>query len=109
MELSRGRGCAGETPLCGGGAGKRCQFGNVIAFPDPQQENLLASRIFENVKDIVLPFDFKESRPSRVRLRRRAVAQQPAQLNNLLLRVVVQVFDEGRSFCNGNHDVFNQS
>jgi hypothetical protein len=51
-----------------------------------------------------LAFHFIEARPARIGTRRSADHKKLAQFRNLILRVVSQVFDNGRLFCGIDHD-----
>src|SRR5271168_5427529 len=89
--------------LSGGDARKSRQFSDAVAFPDAQQQHFCAGRIPKDVENIARPGNLKEARATRVGLRRGAGHQQSAEFSNLFRRVAVQVFDERRSFCNGDH------
>src|SRR5579859_8299230 len=77
----------------------------ALAIPNAKQHHFRSCRIPENVINARTPFDFKEAGPARVWPRRGTGMKQHAQLSNLLLRMISQVFHEGRVFCNCHHHV----
>jgi hypothetical protein len=82
------------------GAGHELCDRIAIAFPHTQQHYLRPRRIFENVVNARTPFDFKEAGPPRIWPRWGTGLKQHAQFSNLLLRMISQVFHEGRVLSN---------
>src|SRR5580704_2319470 len=87
------------------GAGHELSNRIAFAIPHTKQHYFRSRRIFKNVINVRTPFDFKEAGPSRIWPRRSAGVKQYAQFSNLLLRMISQVFHEGRVFRNCHHHV----
>src|SRR5216684_4632737 len=91
-ELSRWAG----TPHQGG-------YRIVRPFPRAKQQYLGAAGIFEHVVDVRKAFHFIKAGPARIWARRRARDEKLTQFGNLFLRMVAQIFDEGRLFGDVYH------
>jgi hypothetical protein len=89
-------------------AGTRHQGGYRIvrALPCAKQQHFAAAGILENVVDVRKAFHFIKAGPARIWPRRGARNEKLTQFGNLFLRMVAQIFHEGRLFWDGyNHYV----
>jgi hypothetical protein len=76
-------------------------FGHTIAFPRPnsEQQDLRATRILEDVKNVFRAIQLKKARAPRIRTRWRAGRKKQTQFGNLLRCVTPEVFEKRRLFC----------
>jgi hypothetical protein len=86
-------------------AGEGYQLGDgvMVLSPDAEQEHLGSRRILEDVKNVCRPIDFKKSRAPRIGPRRRATAEEEAELRYLLRRMISEVLQKGRLLRKGRH------
>jgi hypothetical protein len=86
-------------------AGTRHQGGYRIvgAFPCAKQQHFAPAGILEHVVDVRKAFHFIKAGPAWIWPRGRAGNEKLAQFGNLFLRMVAQVFDEGRLFGDVYH------
>src|SRR5713226_10060847 len=75
----------------------------AVAFPNAEQQYFRARRILEHIIGVRKPFDLVETRPPRIWPRRRTHSEKLTQLSDLFLRMVSQIFQEGRLFWNRYH------
>src|ERR1700676_31650 len=109
----RGRSASQLFALSGEKQELRCRTGAshelcdriALAVPHTKQHYFRPRGIFENVINVRTPFDFKEAGPTRIWPRRSTGMKQHAQFSNLLLRMISQVFHEGRVFRNCHNHV----
>src|SRR5882724_2366183 len=89
----------------GSGAGTRHQrcYRVALAVPGSQEQHFRAGRILENVIGSRMPVDFVETGPARIGSRWRPPKQKQAQFSQLFLRVVSQIFHQGRLFGYSEH------
>jgi len=73
-------------------------FRDRIAVPNAEEEDLAAVRIFKDVVDAVHAGNLKESGAARVRPRWRCATKQYSQLRHFFLRMISQIFQDGRLF-----------
>src|ERR1700731_1670518 len=83
----------------------RHQGGCRIAFASPyaKQEQFRARRILKHVVRVRKAFHFIKARPARIWPRRCTHREKLTQFSDLLLRMVSQIFHEGRLFWNAYH------
>lgn len=81
------------------GAGISRHFRYRIAFPHTDEQNLGPRRILKHIVHMANAFDFKEARAPRIWTGRSTGAQKKTQLGHLFVRMVSQVFQKGRLFC----------
>src|SRR6266850_8050763 len=91
--------------ILGSGAGTRHQrcYRVALAIPGSQEQHFCAGRILEDVVGGRMPVDFVKTGPARIRPRWRAPDQKQTQFIELFLRVVSQIFHQGRLFGNCEH------
>jgi hypothetical protein len=70
----------------------------VRALPSTKQQHLASVRILENVVDVCKTFHFKKAGPAWIWPRGRACNEKLTQFVNLFLRMIAQIFDQGRLF-----------
>ncbi len=94
-----------KRELCGRtGAGNDGGYRIDRAFPYPEQQHFRASRILKHVVRVREALHFIKARPARIWPRGRSRSEKLTQFSDLFLRMVPQIFHEGRLFWNVNHD-----
>jgi hypothetical protein len=88
---------------CRAGTRHQGSYGVAFALPDAKQQHFCASRILEHVVGVRESFDFVKTRPARIWPRRRTHSEKLTQFNDLFLRMVPQIFHEGRLFWDAYH------
>jgi len=93
------RGSCGRT-----GAGNDRGYRIDPAFPYPEQQYFRASRILKHVVRVRKALHFIKARPARIWPRGGSHCEKLTQFSDLFLRMVPQIFHEGRLFGNVNHN-----
>jgi len=75
----------------------------ALASPYAKQQHFRACRILKHVVRARKAFHFIKARPARIWPRRRAHSEKLTQFIDLFLRMVSQVFHQGRLFWNRYH------
>src|SRR5205807_10548039 len=82
--------------------GARHHFCDWITLPNGNQQHFGARWILEHVIGVVAAGQLIKAGPTRIGLWWSAGGQKLAQFGNLLLRMVPQIFQNRRLFCNGH-------
>src|SRR5260370_15575423 len=78
----------------------------ALALPDAEQQHFCACRILKHVVRTRKALHFIKARPARIWPRRRPHSYKLTQFCDLFLRMISQIFHEGRLFGDGyHHDV----
>src|SRR6266704_2153478 len=75
----------------------------ALALPDAEQQHFCACRILKHIVRARKAFHFIKARPARIWPRRRTHGEKLTQFSDLFLRMISQIFHEGRLFGDGNH------
>src|SRR5438477_12888443 len=94
-----------KRELCGRtGAGNDGGYRVDRALPYPEQQHFRASRILKHVVRVRKALHFIKARPAWIWPRGRSRSEKLTQFSDLFLRMVPQIFHEGRLFWNVNHN-----